>query len=76
MNTQQQDRYQGGQDEETGNSQKTNTGNSNTGNLVPDDEIKGSDADTDKGLDTSVSPDKGDDENDASGIGSQTKDMA
>jgi len=47
----------------------------NAGNLVPDEQISGSDADTDPSLDTSISPDTEDDENDASGIGSQTEDV-
>ncbi|WP_256007320.1 hypothetical protein [Pedobacter deserti] len=46
----------------------------NTG-VVPEDQIKGSDADTNPELDISNSPDTKSDERDASGVGSQENDV-
>jgi hypothetical protein len=50
--------------------------NYNNGGVISDDQIDGSDADTDESLDTSVSPDENGDENDSSGVGSQSPDLA
>ena len=50
--------------------------NYNNGGIIPDDQIDGSDADTDESLDTSVSPDENGDENDSSGVGTQSPDLA
>ena len=73
MENQQQD--QQGQ-EQQGQENVTKDENYQNGGVIPDDQIDGSDADTDENLDSSVNPDQSNDESDLSGVGSQTEEDA